>query len=384
MMQTKERDVVIIGAGVNGLSIAYNLAKIDNKLKITVLEKNYVTSGGTGRCGGGIRSQFTTRETCEIAIKSMKIMEDLSKELNTDIELRQGGYLILAHSDEELEDFEKNVSLQNSLNIPSRILDISEIKEIVPGIEINDVIGASFCNMDGVANPFKVAFGYLDRAREMGVEVITHNEVKDVKLRNDKFLVKTEKNGYSSNWLVNAAGYESRKIAFLLNIDLPILPYEKEIFATEPVDHFLDPMVMSFKKNFYISQTVKRELVGGYSPQEQEPSDSIKSSFSFINHATGIIAQYLPQLKSLKIVRQWAGSYDITPDALSILGPIEEAENFIQANGFSGHGFMLAPFVGRAIGSLIAGKNEYKHVLKNFSYERFKRGEFREERAVVG
>jgi len=373
------RDVVIVGGGVNGASIAYNLAKMGG-FSITLLEKKYVTGGSTGKCGGGIRTQFTTRESCEIAAEGARLFDGLGRELDYDIELRKGGYLILAHSDKELEEFRNNVKLQNSAGVPSMVLGIDDIKNF--GVEPFDAVGASFCSLDGVANPFRVSFGYRDRAREMGADIRTREEVRGVRYDGKKFTITTDKERYNSDFLVNAAGYESRDIAAMLGVDLPIEPYKHEIFATEAVDHFLDPMLMSFRKNFYISQTERGELVGGYSPLEERPNKDLTPTLSFAMRAKKLIAEHLKQINSMKLLRHWAGHYDVTPDAMPIIGPARY-DGFIQANGFSGHGFMLSPFVGRAVAHQMAGKNDYDEILKNFSFERFKRG-IKRERGVVG
>ena len=371
---------IIIGGGVNGVSIAYNLAKLEEN--VTLIEKGYIASGATGKCGGGIRTQFTTEETCRLALRSSELFDSLAKELSFDIELRKGGYLILAHSDEELEEFKNNVKLQNSVGVPSRILTVEEIENF--GVEPYDAVGGSFCKMDGVTNPFRVSFGYRDRAREMGAEIRTHEEVLKVSYENEKFKVLTDKGGYEGDFLVNAAGYDSKKIAEMLGVSLPLEPYKHEILATEAMDHFLEPMVMSFSKNFYMSQTVRGELVGGYSPPEAGPTEDLTPTLSFALSVKKLIENHLPQIRSLKLLRQWAGFYDMTPDALPIIGPAGY-ERFIQANGFSGHGFMLSPFVGEVIASIVTGSNRcrYSDLISPFSFERFKRG-VKRERGVVG
>lgn len=368
---------VIIGGGVNGASIAYNLAKLGEN--VTLIEKGYITSGATGKCGGGIRTQFTTEETCRVALESSKLFDSLAEELACDIELRRGGYLILAHSDKELEEFKKNVRMQNSAGVPSRILTVKEIEAL--GVEPYDAVGASFCKMDGVVNPFKVSFGYRDRAKELGADIRTHEEVRKISY-NGGFEILTNKENYRADFVVNAAGYDSKKVADMLGVSLPIEPYKHEIFATEAMDHFLDPMVISFSKNFYISQTARGELVGGYSPLEAEPTEDLTPTFYFAVRSKKLIEEHLPQIRSLRLLRQWAGAYDMTPDALPILGPAGY-ERFIQANGFSGHGFMLGPFVGKAIASMITGSERYRDLVSSFSFERFKKG-VKRERGVVG
>ena len=174
----KKTDVAIIGGGVNGCSLAYNLAK--KGVKVAVVEKNYLSSGATGKCGAGIRQQWTTVENTKLAIDSIKIFTKLSKELGEDIELRQGGYLIVIHNKKEMEQSEKNVEMQRKLGLKVDILNPDQINDIVPILNVKNMkaIGATFCPTDGHANPFKTTFAYANAAKKHGAEIYTHNKVK--------------------------------------------------------------------------------------------------------------------------------------------------------------------------------------------------------------
>jgi len=180
----KKADVVIVGGGVNGCGLAYNLAK--KGVDTVVFEKKYLSSGATGACGAGIRQQWSTHENAELSMKSVKIFEKLSKELGEDIELRQGGYLIAVHDKEELLQSEKNVEMQKSLGIPVKIISIEEITKIVPILDIKgmNAIAATFCPTDGHANPFKTTFAYANAARKYGANIFTHTTVIDIKTKN--------------------------------------------------------------------------------------------------------------------------------------------------------------------------------------------------------
>ena len=174
-------DVVIIGGGVNGCSLAYRLAK--KGLDVVVVEKKYLSSGATGACGAGIRQQWSTRENAQLAIQSVKIFEQLSKELGQDIEFRQGGYLIAVHDEKEMKQAEKNVAMQRSLGLKVDILKPEEITDVVPILDVKGMraIGATFCPTDGHANPFQTTFAYADAARKHGAEINTHTKVINVK-----------------------------------------------------------------------------------------------------------------------------------------------------------------------------------------------------------
>ncbi|MBU4562331.1 FAD-binding oxidoreductase, partial [bacterium] len=202
----KRASVVIIGGGVIGCCIAYNLAKLGCK-DVVLFEKNSLSSGATGRCGAGIRQQFGTKMNCILARESIKIFENLSRELDYDIELNQGGYLILAYTEKEVNQFKKNVALERSLNIDARFISVDEAKEIVPTLNTEGILAATFCPTDGHANPFKTNFAYAEAAQRLGVKIYTFTEVKEIETENNKIVaVKTDKEKILTPIVVNAAG----------------------------------------------------------------------------------------------------------------------------------------------------------------------------------
>jgi len=217
-------DVVIIGGGVNGCSLAYRLAK--KGLDVVVAEKKYLASGATGACGAGIRQQWSTRENALLAIQSVKIFEQLSKELGQDIEFRQGGYLIAVHDENEMKQSEKNVSMQRSLGLKVDMLEPEEITDIVPILDVKRMraIGATFCPTDGHANPFKTTFAYADAARKFGAEINTHTKVKDLKITQKTIrAVVTDQKTIRTSVVVKAAGIETKSVAEMVKIKLPMI-----------------------------------------------------------------------------------------------------------------------------------------------------------------
>lgn len=221
-MMIKKADIVIIGGGVVGCSIAYNLAKLGAK-NIILLEKNTLASGATGRCGAGIRQQFGTKMNCILARESIKIFENLSQELEYDIELNQGGYLILAYTEKEVNQFKKNVALEQSLNIKARFITVEEAKEIVPPLNTEGILAATFCPTDGHANPFKTNFAYAEAAERLGVKIYTFTEVKEIETENHKIVaVNTDKGKVLTPMVVNAAGGYSGIIGKMVGVDIPV------------------------------------------------------------------------------------------------------------------------------------------------------------------
>ena len=377
-------DVVIIGGGVNGCSLAYGLAK--RGLDVVVVEKKYLTSGATGTCGAGIRQQWSTRENTELAIESVKTFERLSKELGEDIEFRQGGYLIAVHDEKEMEQAEKNVAMQHSLGLKVDILEPSEINDVVPILDVKGMhaIGATFCPTDGHANPFKTTFAYADAARKNGAEINTYTEVVGLKTKNKEVnAVITDKGVVKTGVVVNAAGIDSKGIAEMVDVYLPLVPFRKEIMATERLKPLFEAMVISFKDGIYFSQQKEGQIVGGIPIPEERSGYRTMPTISFMQHMARTLTRYAPVLKHVNMLRHWTGFYDVTPDARPILGEVKELKGFIQCNGFSGHGFMISPMVSKLLVDLIVD-HKTPDVLISLNLDRFKGKKIEREMSVVG
>ncbi|HDC92613.1 MAG TPA: FAD-binding oxidoreductase [Candidatus Acetothermia bacterium] len=378
----RSADVVIIGAGVTGAALAYELARRGIR-DVLIFERKFPCSGASGRCGGGIRQQFTTPHNIRLAMESVNRYETLSEELGVDIEFIQGGYLILAETEEEREAQRKAVALQNELGLPSRLLTPREAKEVLPLLDETTIVSATYCPTDAHANPFRVVEGYLTRARERGVVLEKFTEVVDLEVKEGRIVkVRTSRGDVAPGTVVNAAGAWSREIARMAGVELPNQPIRHEIAITEPVEFFMDVMVISIHNGIYFSQTKEGQIIGGIGDPEEKPGYNISSSLGFLRRYARELLRYVPALGQLSVLRQWAGLYDVTPDAQPVLGPTPGLENFIQANGYSGHGFMIAPAVARHLADYIE-KGIVSEILEKLSLERFKE-EIRGEAFVVG
>ncbi len=379
----KSYDVIIIGGGVIGTAIAYELSKIGVR-NVALFEKSYLSSGSTGRCGAGVRQQWGLKFNALLAKKSVDIFEKLSDELGIDIEFRQGGYLVLAHTDHQIEQFEKNVALQNSLGIPSRFVDKAEAKAICPPLNTDKFLAATFCQTDGHANPFLTTFAYASAAQRNGITIRKHTEVTGIFSENGAVrgveIAGGEK--FYAPVVVNAAGPWSKETAALAGIDLPTYPERHQILVTEPVEKMFETMVISFQIGIYLQQVPHGSFVLGIGEKEH-PSHNIDSNWQFLEFITHELLELLPVMEKIRVVRQWAGSYERTPDSAPILGEHPQLRGFYNATGFSGHGFMLAPMTGRVMAQQIAGLEPELDV-SPLSVERFARGEFIVEPSVVG
>jgi len=353
----RSADCVIIGGGIIGTSVAYYLAK-SGMTNVVVLEADYLASGGTGRCGGGIRQQWSTEPNARLAMESVRIFQTLEEELGEDIEFLQGGYLVLAYTDEDVAQFEKNVALQRGLGLNVEILDPEEIRQrVVKELNTDGVRMATYCPDDASANPFLATRAYAAAAKRLGVEVELFTPVRRILAENGRVTgVETNRGVIQTPRVINAAGSHSVPLAKTVGVDLPIQPYRREILVTEPLERFFHPMIISFSFGIYFRQVRHGSVIGGFAYPDEEPGFNQTSSVDFVTTMSKKLAYLMPVLENVKVVRQWAGLYDVTPDAQPILGVTDGLEGLYQASGFSGHGFMIAPMVSTLLSQIVLGR----------------------------
>lgn len=380
----KTAQVVIIGGGISGVAIAYNLAKKGVK-DIVVIEKNYLASGATGRCGAGVRQQWGTEMNCRLAMESIKFFETANEELeyDGDIEFKQGGYLIVASTKKEDEQFKKNVELQRSLGIEVEYLTPQEATKIVPYLNTEKLTSATFCQKDGHLNPFLMTDAYAKAAKRLGVNIYTYTEVIGIKTKDGKVTgVITNKGEISTNIVVNAAGGYSQLISNMVNVDIPVFSERHQILVTEPVEPMQGPMVMSFSLNIYCQQTPHGSFIMGRG-DDKEPRDlRITSSWQFLDEMAKTVTDLLPPIGKLRVIRQWAGLYNITPDRQPIYGGVNGLDGYYMALGYSGHGFMFGPMTGLLMAEMILGE-ELSIDISMLSLERFEKNQLVFEPSVV-
>lgn len=378
----KSADVVVIGGGSVGCSVAYNLAKKGIK-NVVLLEKSYLTSGSTGRCGAGIRQQWGTEMNCLISRGSAHIFKNLSEELEAeDIEFRESGYLLITYEEQQAKMLKNNLKLQHSLGIPSKMLTPEEAKEIVPYLNTEGMVAAFFCQEDGHINPFKTTFAYANAAKRLGVEINTYTTVTGVVTEGRQVKgVITDKGTIVTNIIVNAAGSWAKQIGQMLGLSHPVEPERHQILITEPMEPLIGPMVMSFHHGSYCQQVPHGGFIMGYGHPHEPKGFNFKHSWDFLEEMARKITDQLPVLKDLRVVRQWAGHYEISPDGQPILGSVPEVDGYYLALG-CGKAFMLSPMIGQLTAEYLAGE-ETSLPIDILSIERFARGELIIEPAVV-
>ena len=382
-MNKKGYDTVIIGGGIVGCATAFELAKRGVK-DILLLEKGYLTSGATGRCGAGIRQQWGSVLNATLAVESTQIFEQLEEYTGYKEKcgLHQGGYLLVAYTQKEWDQFQKNLEVQHSLGIDAFAVDAKDAKKFVPHINLDGLYGATFCQKDGHADPFHCTYAYAKGAERMGVEIATYTEATGFKVEAGKIAgVETSKGYVEAKQVINCANAWAPGLAAMVGEDIPVYGERHQILVTEPVAHLMDPMVMSFHRSFYVQQTPHGSFIMGIGHTE-EPGFNQKSSWMFLEEASSIITEVLPVLRKLRVVRQWAGLYDMSEDRNPVIDEAKEAKGFYSVCGFSGHGFMVAPRTAILLARYLTGEEDTLDI-KRFSKERYKTGKLLLEPSVV-
>lgn len=379
-MKTK---VIIIGAGMVGASIAFHLTRLGEK-DVFIFEKNYVSSGSTGRCAGGIRQQWSTRNNVRLAMRSVEWFKRMKEDTGLDVEYKQGGYLILSFDEKEAEEFAKNVKMQKEEGLEVEVLTPKQVKRRFPYVNVEGVKLATFCPTDGHANPHLANFAYMRRSVENGARLFTKTEVKEIDVSNGTVRGVWTSAGYiECEVVINAAGPWSKNVGEMVGIDLPTESYRHQILVTEPLEHIMDPMIISFSGNFYIRQTRHGSFLMGQGDKDEKPGINRKVTARFLLEMVNKMSRRFPFLKNLRVIRQWCGEYNMSPDAQPIVGLSENVSGYFYAVGFSGHGFMVAPAVGEALAEWIVFGKPKNVDVSQLSLERFKGKEFLKERSVV-
>ncbi|GEJ58986.1 FAD-dependent oxidoreductase [Anaeromyxobacter diazotrophicus] len=374
--------VVIVGGGIMGLGLAYNLCRRGMK-DVVLIEKGYLTAGASGRNGGGVRAQWTTPTMIRLARRSLEIGERFASEMGINVWFRRGGYLFLAPSRAQAARIEKNAEIHARNGLRTRVLTPAEAKEVVPELDERTFLAASWNPDDAVVFPWPYVWGYAARAEALGAKVLTFTRVTGFE-RDGKRLtaVETDHGRIACEVVVNAAGAWSPEIAALAGVKLPNEPERHEICVTEPLKPWLGPMVSNLGSGLYFSQSLRGEIVGGMGDPAEPRGIDTRSTLRFLARYARAITECIPKTAGLKVMRQWAGCYDVTPDNNPILGAAGY-ENFLQLNGFVGHGFMMAPAVTELMANWMAG-DPPDEIFERFTLDRFEKGEVGGEDFIIG
>jgi sarcosine oxidase subunit beta len=371
----KTADIVIIGGGIIGVSIAYHLA-LKKAGRIILLEKGQLGEGSTSRCVGGIRTQFSTEINILFSLESIKTFERFEEEFGIHPEFKRIGYLFLATTESGMEVFKENIKLQRKLGIPVEILNPDEIKARWSYLRVDDILGGTFCHWDGYAGPNEVLSGFASGAKRAGVRIYEGAEVVGISMMRGKVQgVKTRLEEISTPIIINAGGPFASYIGEMAGVKIPVKPLRRQIFITAPF-HLSDqtiPLTIDFHRGWYFRQEMNGLLLSG--PLDSEPSFNLNVDYESMAEASENAMYRVPALEKARIANGWAGLYEISPDHHAILGKVPEIEGFILANGFSGHGFQHSPAVGKVIAELMTEGRAKTIDIAPLSIERFEKGE---------
>ena len=387
-----EVDLLIIGGGVMGLALAYNLAREHpGKLaKIAVVERSYLVSGASGRNGGGLRMQWGDAGNVALMRESIEICRHLAQELGINLWFRQGGYLFLARSESAVGRLHRNVAVHEQVGVSTRLLAAHEARELVPQLDVSQVRVAAYNPDDGVVFPWPFVWGYAAQAVARGVVIRTHTTVDSLIPDGDGYQARLSTGEQiRAARVVNATGAWSIELNRSLGIDLPNHPHRHEILSSEPLKPFLDPLVVDLENGLYFSQSTRGEIVTGITmpePPGSPPVESVElgSSLRFLSNVSRALTRVLPLARHLTPLRQWSGPYDLSPDGDAIVGPSPGHPQLIQICGFTGHGFMMAPAVGRMLARWLA-TGESHPMLDRWDPSRFRDGrQLQREDMIIG
>jgi sarcosine oxidase subunit beta len=375
-------ETVIIGGGIQGLSLAYHLA-LRGANDVVVLEKSYLCAGASGRNGGGVRMQWSTKTNVELARRSIEICKRFARDLGINVWFRAGGYLFLATNDDIARKLARNAKLHHSLGVQTELLTADAARDLVPQLDVRRVVSAAFNREDGVIFPWPFMWGYAAGAQRLGVTVETFTRVTGFEMAQGRIVkVRTDRGDIACDRVVNAAGAWSPKVAQLAGVALPNEPHRHEILVTEPLKPFLGPLVSDLASGLYFSQSMRGELVGGMGDPLEPQGLEQGSTLRFLARFSRALLSAMPILGDVTVLRQWAGCYDVTPDNAPILGATPGVTNFLQVNGFVGHGFMMAPAIAERMSAFMCGEPD--ELFTRFNLSRFAEGRLEREDFIIG
>lgn len=393
-MLPKTSDVVIIGGGVMGASVAYHLAERGG-VSVTLLEQEEQFGlGSTGRCAGGIRHQFSTEVNIRLSIESIQMMERFPEEIGQEIGLNLIGYLFVLDQERDFEQFKRNVALQNSLGIESRVLSVDDIRRRVPLLNLEGVVGGTICERDGLADPNSIVQGYINKTRQLrqarpapSISLLNGVKVTNVRMASNGRgqAVVTNEGEIATETIVITAGAWAGAFGEMVGVNIPIVPVRRQIAVTTPLSQLPPdfPFVLFFGQSLYFHPESGQSILTGKS-NSQEPvgfSQEVDPAWTE-THLTEAMHRF-PLLEQAGLLSEWAGLYEVTPDEQAILGKLPGVEGVVIAAGFSGHGFMHGPIVGKLMAEEILDGRAHTVNIDDLRYERFALGKEVSEYNIV-
>jgi sarcosine oxidase subunit beta len=347
--------VIVVGAGIMGLSIAYNLAVYG--AEVIVLENRYPGSGLSVRAIGGVHSQWSREAEIELAKRNRQLVERLSGELEFNIPFRQDGYLMLATDENQLTHLKEQAKIQQSLGIDTTSLSREEISHRYSMLDTSSIVGGTLSKDDGSMHPFSVVFGYWKGLQDHGGRLLRPVMVKKLQPKGERiYELDTDQGAYEADAFVLSAGVGTRRILQSIGLDVPTVIARHEMLATEPLKFFLKPMIELYQDRLYVNQSLRGEIICHIPRTDPNPKDT-RSTLEFLEDAATELTGFMPSLRAAKVLRSWAGLVETTPNSEPVCGSIGYGNLWV-ALGDSGKGIMLAPIIGELISEAIITGNQ--------------------------
>jgi sarcosine oxidase subunit beta len=374
-MVPRTADIVIIGAGAIGSSIAYHLARRGAR-DVVVLERDMIGAGSTSKAAGGIRVQFGTRVEVEFSLRSIEFFQRFEDEMGVPCDYRQEGYLMLISDEADLARFRRNVALQTSLGAEVQILKPDDARAIVPELSLDGVLAAAWGPMDGHASPNDVVQAYAGQARARGVRIVEGTAVTAIELTGDRVTaVQTPLGRIETSLVVNAAGPQAPLVGRMVGLDLPVDPRRRHIFVTDEFPGVRHPMplVIDRQSGFYC-RSEQRQILMSAGDVGATTEFTAAVDWSMLDQAVDKAVRRIPALEGASIRHAWAGLRPLTPDEHAILDWAPGVRGLYLAIGFCGHGFQHSPATGQVVSELLTGAPPSIDIA-DLSIGRFARGE---------
>ncbi len=378
-------DVVIVGGGCIGASVAFHLARLGITDVVLLERESQLGTASTGRNAGGVRHQFSHEANVRLSIESIRMFEQFNDVVGSPIDFHQDGYLFLLSGDADVSAFRDAREMQQRLGVAVDWLNAAEAARLIPGLVTDGIAAATFCARDGISDPNGVTMGFASAAKRHGVEIRKSTEVTGIDVDARGVCgVRTANGVIETRVVVNAAGAWAGKIAEMAGAPLPIWPLRRHIFIAAPPaagwGFDARTLVIDFATSFYFHREGANLLFGMGDPSEL-PGFDTTVNWQVLERIAPVAARRLPALSEASIAKAWAGLYEMTPDAMPVIGRAG-IDGLFAIAGFSGHGFQHSPASGRILADVIAGRDP-DFDLSPFSYERFSSGVVSGELGVV-
>ncbi|HEY7039241.1 MAG TPA: FAD-dependent oxidoreductase [Methylomirabilota bacterium] len=380
---TETADVVIVGAGIIGGSVAFHLLERDPRLRVVVLEKeDEPGTGATSKATGGVRFQFSTEANVRLTQLSYRYFAHDREILGCSVDFLRHGYLFVTTAPATLDQCRQNVALQRRLGVASEILTPGQIQTHLAPLVTSDLVGGSFCADDGSADPYSMLQGFLSIAKSRGLRLSTGHPVTALVTAGERATgVRTPHDDWSAPIVIDCAGPHADEIGAMAGIDIPSRPYRRQVMVTEPLPILPDvfPLIVDLDTGFYVHRQGRSAVLMGGTDKDIKPGHDTAVDWDAFGAVFRAAALRVPPLADAQVMRAYAGVRDLTPDYHGILGPAPKAPGLYVACGFSGHGFMHAPAIGILMTEILLDGRAGSMDIGALSLDRFAAGALRAE-----